>query len=571
VATVTKTWSWASGAESWTAATYSGSFSAIGYNGSNGDPASGCLEFAATSLATHVGELYIQGTWEDFGVPSGSVISAVRLTGLQSKCHAFTNGSVALAALYVTRTTNETEATVWGGRSASGVESSWVSSSGSSVSIPSVINASSTAVRVKMTAEIDMGFPSALHGIYFDTLSLEITYDAAAKTASDTGTVTEGATIVATLAASDAGTTTDSSSPARTEYLRASDSGTLGDAAGVEIDGTVYNVVSDSATVTDSASVTASVGVTEAPSVTDGTPALDVEVGTGDEPALSDVWTARTASDNKIALDLSDAFTMTETGAEYAEVRVSGGGSDGTLVGRKALRHGFGCGCCNPCGPPYYVPPGDLTMEVEQYDTGCLTTTTYTYTLKQVNPTLWRTQGSCSGYSVTWTPRFAQYAQAYFFESNFGGSLKRIYMGTAPAASYPLMDAAFACNGNLTLKWYPYCSDENAVQTPANPQTGLGVRLAIGGPKTYTASPDPFLLKYQIGWNTTSYTRPYTWFRYWTPPGFYGNPSGFWTEGFYDTSNVSVIGFGTPCRFDFAGWGGALNKRLGIYEIRIFQ
>jgi hypothetical protein len=344
VATVTKTWSWASGAESWTAATYSGSFSAIGYNGSNGDPSSGCLEFAATSLATHVGELYIQGTWEDFGVPSGSVISAVRLTGLQSKCHAFTNGSVALAALYVTRTTNETEATVWGGRSASGVESSWVSSSGSSVSIPSGISASSTAVRVKMTAEIDMGFPSAPHGIYFDTLSLEITYDAAAKTASDSASVTEGATIVATLAASDAGTTTDSSSPARTEYLTASDSGTLGDAAGVEIDGTVYNVVSDSATVTDLASVTASVGVTEAPSVTDGTPTVAAGVGVTDGVIVLDPYPDRVPSDGTVAFNLIDADSALLS--ETAEVRdVTGGGDD--PVPRAAFRHGLGCGCCS--------------------------------------------------------------------------------------------------------------------------------------------------------------------------------------------------------------------------------
>ena len=123
------------------------------------------------------------GTWESLGVPSGSTVSQVRLFGAHNRCTEYVTvdaASIGPISIYDS-TGTVLIATLWSGRSVTGVEGSWTSVSTQTYqSIGSSYQASTTSIRLRLYNTLDLGNnASAACSVYDDTISIDIDYTGA--------------------------------------------------------------------------------------------------------------------------------------------------------------------------------------------------------------------------------------------------------------------------------------------------------------------------------------------------------------------------------------------------------
>ena len=89
--TVTKTWSFATAAEGFTATT--GGQSTAAYDGGTGNPPGSIYTEISGRNKSNPNYWEWTGTFEDMGVPTGGTVSAIQLTGGVTRCTVYTNGS----------------------------------------------------------------------------------------------------------------------------------------------------------------------------------------------------------------------------------------------------------------------------------------------------------------------------------------------------------------------------------------------------------------------------------------------------------------------------------------------
>jgi len=124
------------------------------------------------------------GTWEDLGIPSGDTITQIRINDADNRCTEWNVVDACDIGPYAIYDSigDTLIATLWSGRSPTGVEGSWTSIGNQGYqTIGASYEASNTTIRIRLYSTLDLGNnASAALSTYDDTLSLDIDYDAAA-------------------------------------------------------------------------------------------------------------------------------------------------------------------------------------------------------------------------------------------------------------------------------------------------------------------------------------------------------------------------------------------------------
>lgn len=155
------------------------------FESGDGSPANGCLKYRYQSFYlapysdSNVG-LHIQGTFEDWGVPTGSVINGIEFLNVNTKCVTYSNISSATTAIcklfyggsYASNVTS------YSGRSVTGTEGSWTSNTGSRANLTGTI-ASNSSARIAVLHNISYLYFQDYEDL-IDQVSVKIYYDSAA-------------------------------------------------------------------------------------------------------------------------------------------------------------------------------------------------------------------------------------------------------------------------------------------------------------------------------------------------------------------------------------------------------
>jgi len=140
------------------------------------------------------------GTWEDLGVPSGYVITHVRLNSGYDRCTEWNvGGSGNFSGPFDIRDSAGTTviATLWAGRSVTAVEGSWNSiGQQSDQTVSSTYEASNTSIKIRLYTDLANGNnASAAVSIQQDQIELVITYTSVTHNLTADNIVTEAAVI----------------------------------------------------------------------------------------------------------------------------------------------------------------------------------------------------------------------------------------------------------------------------------------------------------------------------------------------------------------------------------------
>lgn len=172
----TPSWTWNSGLESWAFTTSSGTATGDRIT-SDGSPDNGALRFGAFNNASNQGYFEWSGTWEDLGVPAGSVIDGVTMTGLRTKAVTLPSGtSGTFDGVKIYDSGNVLRTTLWSGRTPSAAETSWTTSSGTEQAPPPAIENSDDTIKIRIHFTGDGGGLEVQMYLLADTLELEIAY-----------------------------------------------------------------------------------------------------------------------------------------------------------------------------------------------------------------------------------------------------------------------------------------------------------------------------------------------------------------------------------------------------------
>lgn len=183
MANITKTWSFASTAESFSF-TAPGGKATGAFTSSYGNPV-GCLKVTVRKnrYASDTGYFLLSGiTWEDLGVPSGKTVTDVQLTGFNNRCYSYSAGNVnqlKVGPVTVRNSSGVDQVTLFSGRSMTAVDGSWTDASGTSQSVPSGIQASNSSIQVYLGGTQNVGNTTDEIGYLIDNIDLYITYSAA--------------------------------------------------------------------------------------------------------------------------------------------------------------------------------------------------------------------------------------------------------------------------------------------------------------------------------------------------------------------------------------------------------
>lgn len=119
------------------------------------------------------------GTWQDLGVTSGDIVTAVTLD-FDWKCYvANTSDGYSTGPAEIWSSDGLTQiGTFSSGSSGSGTTGSYATQSGSSVSIGSTYQASTTIIKLRVSISPDNGNNSSAEtGLYYDNIDLTITHE----------------------------------------------------------------------------------------------------------------------------------------------------------------------------------------------------------------------------------------------------------------------------------------------------------------------------------------------------------------------------------------------------------
>lgn len=173
--TVNYTFNFLSSSEGFTATT--GANTTASFDNSYGNP-SGSIYMEITGRnKTNNNYWEWSGTFEDLGVPAGSVVTEIALLNAYNRCTIYNTGQTSTIGPYELRDSSGATllATLWAGRSFSGTDGNWVSVSGTNQSLSNL--ASNTSIRLRLNNQLrTANSNSAAVRIYEDQISITITF-----------------------------------------------------------------------------------------------------------------------------------------------------------------------------------------------------------------------------------------------------------------------------------------------------------------------------------------------------------------------------------------------------------
>jgi len=179
MATLNKTFPFATTLEGFTGVPF-GTSMTMSYDGTYGNP-SGSLKSRNVGR-NKAGTSYWEwtGTWEDLGITPGTTIDQVRINNGDNQCTEWNVGDAATIGPYSIYNSagDVLIATLWAGRSPTGVEGSWTSIGNQAYqAIGASYQASNTSIRIRLYNTSDLGNnPAAAQTFYDDNISLDIDY-----------------------------------------------------------------------------------------------------------------------------------------------------------------------------------------------------------------------------------------------------------------------------------------------------------------------------------------------------------------------------------------------------------
>ena len=182
MATLNVLFPFASTAEGFTGVPYGSGFT-LTYDGAEGNPA-GSLETDVLGR-NKAGISYWEwvGTWEDLGIPTGDTVTQVQLANGDSRCTLFNFVDAASIGPYEIWDSTGTVliATLWTGRTITGVEGSYVSVGPITYqTVSSTYEASNTSIRIRIYTDIDLDNNAAAQlTLYEDNVNINVDYDEA--------------------------------------------------------------------------------------------------------------------------------------------------------------------------------------------------------------------------------------------------------------------------------------------------------------------------------------------------------------------------------------------------------
>jgi hypothetical protein len=144
MATVVKTFSFATTAESWVA----GNTTRATYDSTIGNPA-GSLQAKSTTSTTASGYWEWTGTWESLGVAAGQSVTFIQLTGGYDRADNVGYINTFLGPYELRDSAGNLLGTLLASRHPSANESAWTTLSGSSISVPSAQQPSNTTIKLR--------------------------------------------------------------------------------------------------------------------------------------------------------------------------------------------------------------------------------------------------------------------------------------------------------------------------------------------------------------------------------------------------------------------------------------
>jgi len=175
--TNTKTFSFTTTAEGFIGT--SGGKSVLSYDSGTGNPAGSLKTDSAGRNNSDISDWTWSGTWEDLGVPTGATVTQVRINSGYTKVTAWNVvNSVTIGAYKLRDSLDADQATLWSGRSPTGIDADWVPiSQQADQTVPPAIQASNSSVKLYLERTIDLGNDAATQAtLYEDELSFVITY-----------------------------------------------------------------------------------------------------------------------------------------------------------------------------------------------------------------------------------------------------------------------------------------------------------------------------------------------------------------------------------------------------------
>lgn len=173
--TVNYTFNFLSSSEGFTATT--GASTTAAFDSATGNPA-GSVYTQITGRNNNSSNYWEwTGTFENLGVPAGSVVTGIQLTGAFNRCTIYNTGQQSTSGPYELRdsTGSTLLATLWGGRNFSAVDPNWVSVSGLNQSLSNL--PSNTTIKIRLNNALRTGNNNAAQvRLYDDQISLTITY-----------------------------------------------------------------------------------------------------------------------------------------------------------------------------------------------------------------------------------------------------------------------------------------------------------------------------------------------------------------------------------------------------------
>jgi len=184
VATITKTFSFLAGAESFSGS--AGAASTLAWNGAAGNPLGSLKSRILGKTKSNSNYWEWTGTWEALGVPAGATVTAIRVNAASTRCMEYTGGASSSIGPYTLRDSGGTQqASLWAGRTVTATDSGWVDVSAlADQSVPSAMQASNTSVKLRLANALATSSSSTSNAvsIYDDEVSIVITYSPALNT-----------------------------------------------------------------------------------------------------------------------------------------------------------------------------------------------------------------------------------------------------------------------------------------------------------------------------------------------------------------------------------------------------
>ncbi len=180
-ATVTKTWTFASGAETFVSST--GAQSTAAWDGTTGNPAGALYTRINGRNVSNANYWEWTGTFENMGVPAGATVTGIQLVGGYTRCTVYNRGAPSTAGPWELRdnTGATVLATLYGGRTFTGTDPSWVAASGTLQPLSSLPSATSVLLRLNNTLSTSFSRRAEVR-LYDDQVSVRITYTPPATT-----------------------------------------------------------------------------------------------------------------------------------------------------------------------------------------------------------------------------------------------------------------------------------------------------------------------------------------------------------------------------------------------------